>query len=479
MLFGPKFVTFVFSDKYLKLAVAKPAGSGLKIYSLLKKELPAGVVFDGRITNETFFREALKSFFLENYERLKTRDLVLSLNEQEVFLYAATFEEKPRNVREAIIEKISPKLPYELEKAVIIHKEVSRGNYQVAATNLKDLQLLTNIFTEVGFSFKATLPFPLIFTKLAGLTKTSYLFISSEDDSLIYALVSNSVVAFSSTIKLKKKLTEVEKEVTKIAKEIIDEEYPKKDQEPLKDVFVTGDGATYLKNYFNAQNFNTQIVSLPVASSKQPGGEPAEFSRCLSLYFYDDSLLAFSKPGDSKATAVAMPPLRKGVSFAKVLIFLLVAAAILVALFFYWPYFKELPLLKKQSPSTGSAKVATLTTKPKEATGSADKKEATPSARIKEEINKADFKIQILNGTGKTGSANQARDLLVAKGYHVVSTGNAANFNYQTSLLQAKEGDQEIVDLLTNDLKERYTVTVGLPLPEGSPFDIIIIIGGK
>jgi hypothetical protein len=157
----------------------------------------------------------------------------------------------------------------------------------------------------------------------------------------------------------------------------------------------------------------------------------------------------------------------------------LAAAAILVALFFYWPYFKELPLLKKQSPSTGSAKVATLTAKPKEATGSAGKKEATPSARIKEEINKADFKIQILNGTGKTGSANQARDLLVAKGYHVVSTGNAANFNYQTSILQAKEGDQEIVDLLTNDLKERYTVTVGLPLPEGSPFDIIIIIGGK
>jgi len=482
MLFGPKFACLVFSDTFLKVASAKPTAKGLKIFYLNKKTLPAGAVTNGRIADINLFKEALKTFFLENYEQLKTRSLVLGLNEQEVFASAVRFEKNPKDLIEGVREKIAEKLPFDSASAAIFCREVVHRTYQVAAIQAEILQAAASVFKEVGFSLKALVPIPLIFPRLVGQRKTPYLFICAEEGDLIYVLVIRNTVAFSSTVKLKKPVAESEKEVIKIANEIIEEEYPEQSNEPLKDIYLLGKEPESLNRFFKTQNFNTEAVSLTKLPLKQAGYNLADFSRVLSLSFYDDSVLGIRDFEASKIIKSKGIQSKKGPSRLKYFVFVLLGLILSAALFFFWPALKEVFLqIRAGRETVEPTKIATTTSVPKskEATSPAEKKAATASPLPTKEIKKSDFKIQVLNGTGKSGVAGGARDFLVARGYNVVSTGNAANFNYQTTTLQAKENAQEIVDLLTNDLKERYTVTVGLPLPEGSPFDIIIIIGGE
>ena len=103
---------------------------------------------------------------------------------------------------------------------------------------------------------------------------------------------------------------------------------------------------------------------------------------------------------------------------------------------------------------------------------------ATESAKPSSVINKADFKIQVLNGTGKVGAATSMRDFLVSKGYTVVGVGNADSYNYQLTTVRIKESKKEVTEHLTKDLEERYAINVGSPLSEGEQFDILIIVGG-
>lgn len=472
MLFGPKFACLTFSDTNLKILTAKTGTKGVKVYYLAKKALPEGVVLNGQIVDENLFAEALKAFFLENYERLKTRTLVLGLNETEVFLSTAYFDENPKNLKKAIEEKIAPKLPFDLASSYLTYHEISQRMYQVAAAKAEVLQQLTTLFESVGFSLKAIVPIPLSFFKLVGPSQTPYLFVSQEED-LIYSLVVNNSVAFSSTTRLRKTTADSEKEIIKIAREIIEEEYTPRKTEPLQDVFIIGKDAEFIKAFFTSQNFNVKIVNPPTRLSRQAQGDAADFSRCIALSFHDRAVLSFPRLANFKPKEAAKAPIQSKKSGLKYLI-LILTIGLAAALFLLWPTIKEF-FFQKGEKYSEPTKVATTTPLPgsKAATPS-----ATESAKPNSSINKADFKIQVLNGTGKVGVATNMRDFLVSKGYTVVGVGNADNFNYQTSFVRTKESKKEAADLLTKDLAERYAISVGSPLSEGEQFDILIIVGG-
>jgi len=155
---------------------------------------------------------------------------------------------------------------------------------------------------------------------------------------------------------------------------------------------------------------------------------------------------------------------------------LLIAA---LTIFIFWPNLKDI-FLKDSSDKN-------LLNEPKQSTTSADlerkvatssaSKEATKSAV--REITKKDLKIRILNGSGKAGTADSARDFLISKGYVVDSVGNANNFNYKKTVVQAKKSVDSIINLLTKDLEERYAISIGSTLAESEPFDTLIIIGSQ
>src|SRR4030067_2739238 len=377
-MFGVKIATLTFTDTAIKAVCARPTSKGFKISFLGKKSLPASTVFNGRITNESIFQETLKTFYLENYERLKTHNIILGLNEPEVFVSNIKFDEKPKDPTKEISLKLSTLLPFDLNEAKIIYNEIAPKNYQVVATKTATLRLLSRVAQDVGFSLVAIVPIPTIFPKLVGSQNTPYLFISSEED-LIFSLVVGDTVVFSSTYSLKGQLAESEKEVLLAVSEIIELEYKKYVQEPLKNVFVYGKGGEFLKSFLNAKNFNTQIILDSGESSKQTGYDFADYSRAIALSYYDNGILSFPKLETSKNIS-STSNLTKRRRFHPLYLILPLIALVIAVGILLWPNFKEVFLSPSKDNGVPISKETTASSqKQKEATEEAKKKASIPS----------------------------------------------------------------------------------------------------
>lgn len=87
-------------------------------------------------------------------------------------------------------------------------------------------------------------------------------------------------------------------------------------------------------------------------------------------------------------------------------------------------------------------------------------------------------KVQVLNGAGVAGAAGKMKSLLEEKGYVVMGTGNADNYDYEETVIQVKEEVKNIVDLLKTDLGEIYKVASEVAsLASSEKVDIVVIVG--
>ncbi len=90
------------------------------------------------------------------------------------------------------------------------------------------------------------------------------------------------------------------------------------------------------------------------------------------------------------------------------------------------------------------------------------------------------YGISILNGSGKIGAATTAKNLLVKAGFKVASTGNAENFNFETTLIQAKANvNSDVVDKIKESLSASFKPQIGETLDTADKFDIIITVGSQ
>jgi hypothetical protein len=105
--------------------------------------------------------------------------------------------------------------------------------------------------------------------------------------------------------------------------------------------------------------------------------------------------------------------------------------------------------------------------------------ESLPEPTPTPSLDRTELKIKILNGSGISGLAGKAKDLLEAKGYEEIATGNADSFDYEETTVQIKEDKIAFLDLLVEDLSEDYLVSTDISetLEEESDFDAIVILG--
>lgn len=103
-----------------------------------------------------------------------------------------------------------------------------------------------------------------------------------------------------------------------------------------------------------------------------------------------------------------------------------------------------------------------------------------PQATTEPEVDLSTLKVSILNGSGKPGEAGNAKKLLENAGFKITSTGNADNFSFKTTLIQAKSTvAANIVGKVKTALSDSYEVEVGDPLNSKSSFDIIVTVGAE
>lgn len=104
----------------------------------------------------------------------------------------------------------------------------------------------------------------------------------------------------------------------------------------------------------------------------------------------------------------------------------------------------------------------------------------TPEASPSGKIDVSTYKVSALNGNGGIGVATAAKAILVKAGFNVSYIGNADNFNFTDTLVQAKSSvPQSVVDIVTNTLSSNYSVKVGDALDPQSTYDIVVTVGSK
>lgn len=99
----------------------------------------------------------------------------------------------------------------------------------------------------------------------------------------------------------------------------------------------------------------------------------------------------------------------------------------------------------------------------------------TPTPEV---VDPGTYTIQILNGSGISGRASQAKTLLEQNKYMVKATGNADEFDYTKTEIRAKEDVKPAyLEQLKKVLAEKYVVASTPATLTAGTTDIVVVIG--
>jgi hypothetical protein len=93
----------------------------------------------------------------------------------------------------------------------------------------------------------------------------------------------------------------------------------------------------------------------------------------------------------------------------------------------------------------------------------------------------ASLKVEINNGSGVKGEADNVAGILKNAGFSDIKTGNADNYNYLKTIVSLKQGiPTSLYQTISNLLKDNYDVaSASSNLSQTSLFDILIVVGKK
>lgn len=103
----------------------------------------------------------------------------------------------------------------------------------------------------------------------------------------------------------------------------------------------------------------------------------------------------------------------------------------------------------------------------------------TPTPTVNPNLKRSDLKIQVQNGTDKTGYAKEIADFLTGKGYKNIAKGNADNTNYEKTVIKIKDSKKEYLPLVISDLKDKADTSTVEALEDSSKHDAVVILGQK
>ena len=146
----------------------------------------------------------------------------------------------------------------------------------------------------------------------------------------------------------------------------------------------------------------------------------------------------------------------------KIIIGVLIVAIIAVGGFMYYQSVQE----KLATPPTDT-----------EVALSEEKEKPTPTPE--KNMKPGDYSIQVQNGSGIVGQAGVVQELLEENEYNIESTGNADNYDYEETVIQAKKDVSEAwLDDIKKVLKEKYDVQTKVEeLSEDADTDVVVIVG--
>ncbi len=93
-------------------------------------------------------------------------------------------------------------------------------------------------------------------------------------------------------------------------------------------------------------------------------------------------------------------------------------------------------------------------------------------------LDRSTLSVEVQNGSGVTGAAAKAAEVLTGFGYKIASKGNASNENYENVTIQVKSTKSNFLALLKKDLGFSYIVgSTSADLDSSLTADALVIIG--
>lgn len=104
----------------------------------------------------------------------------------------------------------------------------------------------------------------------------------------------------------------------------------------------------------------------------------------------------------------------------------------------------------------------------------------SPTATATPKVDFSTYKFSVLNGNGGIGVAGAAKAIIEKVGFKVSNLGNADNFTFTDTMIQAKASvASDAIDSLKTALSDKYSVKIGTNLDSSNPYDIIVTVGSK
>lgn len=94
-------------------------------------------------------------------------------------------------------------------------------------------------------------------------------------------------------------------------------------------------------------------------------------------------------------------------------------------------------------------------------------------------LDRSQYKVRVLNGTTKTGAAGTLAEGLEAKGWGILSKGNAKDTATAQTTVRVKEGSEAVAETLISDLAPDLEASTGANLTASDKADAEVVIGKK
>ena len=481
----------------IKLMLLKKSLLGQYESSFLKKNLQVELLKDGLPVNPDVIASGLKEALSGFKEQpIKEKDVTLILP-QEAFLFFR--EDMPIDVADSVLEtylreKARAHLNSDMDNShfdYLIRESEGKKKILFYAIKKEALQAYQKPLELLDFNLKSIIPEPLTYFKLFEKTlrankKENIWYVSYDQDKL-------SGYVYDSYGLLEKDRWTAEVTKTKKIEDVLQNQAAKYDSQSIKLNRLILSGAqsdairqdTFTKNVGVWTNPIKRIIPHFYADYlKMLKGQNSED---LPVLTHDMLIGAFIFSAEEKQFVMFQQSKKSSKSSIAKSTFSLPSLNISkkIALLFTLSFFvtfgilfglaqMNTNMLSFQMPSHLLPSFATPT--PSRVPATPTPREPTPTPTppvIREEL-----KVKVLNGSGIVGKAGVVKEFLKDAGYEDILTGNAAAFDYETTVIQFKKNQEDVRDLVSKDIASELEGKAEFEiLDETEAADIVIIVG--
>src|SRR3989344_6676609 len=382
-----KQLVFSFKEKFIKAALVEQRGNTYNLLNAGSAELAAGAIETGAIKNYDEVKTKL-SELVGNTSEARSHHIFIILAEEASFLKVlGSTTEKNLLQRPEVQEDI----PYSLKGNFTSLRLLKNKSIQLVATERTVIATYQKLFKEASLEVNSIIPEPVVFLPFLEKSAKPVLVISMEEASLLFTVIFDGGIYFSTTKYLNDASFDKNK-IDKWIKELVDNEIKALTSTLDFEVLVFGQYEPEILEILKEGNFIASTINLSIGKVGPQVDDVSSYKKMIIASGLSKQVPGFHLKDihePKKVRVVSSPNLPK----LKWSLILVIIAAIATLLGLVWVSPKVLNMFfpKKQTPSQSTSpetvptaspsatKVATSSSKkeePKEATKAAEKKVA-------------------------------------------------------------------------------------------------------